>query len=51
MKDDPTTRSITGLTRYGERGLDGAVESWENASINPDKPLNKVGCAKSSKER
>jgi hypothetical protein len=24
-------------------GLNGVVESWENASIIPDKPLNKVG--------
>jgi hypothetical protein len=44
VKDQPDDEVYYWIDQVRENvGLDGVVESWEKASINPDKPLNKVG--------
>ncbi len=44
VKDQPDEEVYYWIDQVRENvGLKGVVESWENASIIPDKPLNKVG--------
>ncbi len=44
MKDEPDDEVYYWIDLVRENvGLNGVVESWENASLNPDKPLNKAG--------
>lgn len=44
VKDQPDEEVYYWIDQVRENvGLKGVVESWENASITPDKPLNKLG--------